>query len=159
MDSGTVGKPGVRNRGGCVHPPVHAAYDLLDHLLQLLLRLEAPVPGDHPAPPLQEDAFVAVHHDLPHLRIVNELLQEPKPPEGIEKSSAKPQPVGEGEEPAARFPADLLIDELPELPVIHGPCQGPVPGDPLRKGLLQGLEPFRAPVCALSVAHRESPLT
>ena len=70
MDTGTVCQSGVRDWIRHIHRPVYPADHLLDHILQLFIRLKFIFPRMHDPGFLYEDMVPSIDHHLRDLRVI-----------------------------------------------------------------------------------------
>ena len=64
---------------------IPAMDDVLDHIFQLFIALEASFPGADAAAGLDKDGILAVHHDLSDVLPVHQFLENVESPECVEQ--------------------------------------------------------------------------
>ena len=78
-------------RAGFGHAPVAEADNLLHHVFQLYSGGKPPLPPENSALLLYKNVIRSVYHDLRHLRIFDQFLQNIEPPHGMEQFLLHPE--------------------------------------------------------------------
>ena len=87
----------IRDRPAHIYNTVNFADDLLDHILQLLHLFKAAIPAFQPAAPFHENMILSVYHNLRHLRIIHQFLQDIQSPEAVKKPVFQINPLSQGQ--------------------------------------------------------------